>query len=271
MPLNTQTLSNKFGVAITGVDLSKELDEKLFNEIVDVFVKKQVLVFRDQHIEPQHQVAFSRRFGPLEMLYDEDQRVPGFPEVAILSNEKVDGKFIGVVAAGDFWHSDQSYRRETSLATLLYAHKLPKQGGDTEFADIHGAYESLPDDVKKRIEGRMGIHQRSKLGNPRVAVTREGGEEYYKRQATKNVLHPIVRTHPVSGRKGLYVSPRFTVGIQDMDDAEAQPLLDKYGVRYVVVGPLERTTYGDEGVAKWDTLGRRVYDRDGTTVWELKK
>ena len=100
MPLTMQPLSNKFGVAITGVDLSKELDEKLFNEIVDVFVKKQVVVFRDQHIEPQHQVAFSRRFGPLEMLYDEDQRVPGFPEVAILSNEKVDGKFIGVAAAG---------------------------------------------------------------------------------------------------------------------------------------------------------------------------
>ena len=110
MPLNMQALSNKFGVAITGVDLSKEPDQSLFNEIVDVFVKKQVVVFRDQHIEPQHQVAFSRRFGPLEMLFDEDQRVPGFPEVAILSNEKVDGKFIGVVAAGDFWHSDQSYR-----------------------------------------------------------------------------------------------------------------------------------------------------------------
>jgi TfdA family taurine catabolism dioxygenase TauD len=94
MPLNTQPLSDKFGVAIIGVDLSKEPDEKLFNEIVDIFVKNQVLVFRDQHIEPQHQVAFSRRFGPLEMLYDEDQRVPGFPEIAILSNEKVDGKLL---------------------------------------------------------------------------------------------------------------------------------------------------------------------------------
>ena len=77
MPLTTQPLSNKFGVAITGVDLSKELDQKLFNEIVDVFLQKQVLVFREQHIEPQHQVAFSRRFGPLEMLYDEDGRFPG--------------------------------------------------------------------------------------------------------------------------------------------------------------------------------------------------
>ena len=101
MPLNMQPLSDKFGVAITNVDLSKDVDQNLFNEIVDIFVKKQVLVFRDQHIEPQHQVAFSRRFGPLEMLYDEDQRVPGFPEVAILSNEQVDGKVIGVVAAGD--------------------------------------------------------------------------------------------------------------------------------------------------------------------------
>ena len=91
MPLNMQPLSDKFSVAITNVDLSKNVDQNLFDEIVDVFVKKQVLVFRDQHIEPQHQVAFSRRFGPLEMLYDEDQRVPGFPEIAILSNEKVDG------------------------------------------------------------------------------------------------------------------------------------------------------------------------------------
>jgi taurine dioxygenase len=90
MPLNMQPLSDKFGVAITNVDLSKNIDQSFFDEIVDVFVKKQVLVFRDQYIEPQHQVAFSRRFGPLEMLYDEDQRVPGFPEVAILSNEKID-------------------------------------------------------------------------------------------------------------------------------------------------------------------------------------
>ena len=81
MPLNTQPLSKNFGLSITDVDLSKELDQQLFNEIVDLSVKKQVLVFRDQHIEPQHQVAFSRRFGPFEMLFEEDQRVPGFPEM----------------------------------------------------------------------------------------------------------------------------------------------------------------------------------------------
>lgn len=227
MPLTIQPLSDGFGAEITGIDLSQDMDDTLFDKIVGAFVAHQVLVFRDQNIEPQHQVAFSRRFGPLERLFDGEQCVADFPDVAILSNEKIDGKFIGVVAAGDFWHSDQSYKKEASLATLLFAHKLPKIGGDTEFADMHGAYDSLPDDIKGRIKGRIGIHRRSKLGNPRVEVTREGGEEYYKKQAgTKNVTHPIVRTHPISGRKGLYVSPRFTIGIEDMDDAEAQPLLD---------------------------------------------
>ena len=252
MPLNMQPLSDEFAVAITGVDLAEELSPELFDEIVDIFAKKQVVVFRDQHIEPQHQLAFSRRFGPLEMLFDDDQRVPGFPEVAVLSNEKVDGKFIGVVAAGDFWHSDQSYRKTPSLATLLYAHKIPKIGGDTEFADMHGAYESLPEEIKKRIEGRMGIHQRSKLGNHRVAVTREGGEEYYQRKATRNVLHPLVRTHPVTGRKGLYVSPRFTVGIEGMDDAEAQPLLDTLFAYQTAPGNVYRHKWTLGDFVMWD-------------------
>jgi taurine dioxygenase len=117
---------------------------------------------------------------------------------------------------------------------------------------MHGAYESLADDIKKRIEGRMGIHQRSKPGNPRVAVTREGGEEYYKRQATKNVIHPIVRTHPVSGRKGLYVSPRFTVGIQDMDDAEAQPLLDTLFAYQTAPGNVYRHKWTLGDFVMWD-------------------
>ncbi len=102
MPLNMQPLSDKFGVAITNADLSKDIDQSLFDEIVDISVRSRSWFFRAQHIEPQHQAAFSRRFGPLEMVYDEDQRVLGFPEIAILSNEKVDGKFIAVVAAGNF-------------------------------------------------------------------------------------------------------------------------------------------------------------------------
>jgi taurine dioxygenase len=117
---------------------------------------------------------------------------------------------------------------------------------------MHGAYESLPGDIRKRIAGRMGIHQRSKLGNPRVAVTREGGEEYYKRQAVKNVLHPIVRTHPVTGRKGLYVSPRFTVGIEGMDAAEAQPLLDTLFAYQTAPGHVYRHKWSLGDFVMWD-------------------
>ncbi|MBT5049130.1 MAG: TauD/TfdA family dioxygenase [Rhodospirillaceae bacterium] len=226
MTFEINRLSDSFVAEIRGVDLSLDIDDGLFAAIHDAFIAHQVLVFRDQQIEPHHQTAFSARFGPLEKLYADDQRVSDFPEIAILSNEQVDGKFIGVVAAGDYWHSDLSYRAETSLATFLFAHKLPTQGGDTQFADLYKAYETLSVDLKRRIDGLSGLHQVSKLVNPRVEVTREGGADYYRKRGTEETAHPIVRTHPVSGRKLLYLSPRFTVGIADMDDEEAQPLLD---------------------------------------------
>lgn len=228
MTLDVRRMTENFAAEIYGVDLSQEIDDALFARIHEAFIEHQVLVFRDQKIEPQHQIAFSRRFGPLEILFEEYQRVAGYPEVAVLSNEKVDGQYVGVVAAGDYWHSDQSYGKTTGLATFLFVHKLPKTGGDTEFADLYGSYECLPDDIKRRVAGRYGVHRVSKLRNPRVEVTREGGKEYYqKRDNIDDTLHPIVCTHPVSGRKLLYVSPRFTVAIDGMDDQEAQPLLDQ--------------------------------------------
>ena len=227
MPIDIQPTPKPLGAEIRGVDLSNDLSDELFAEIHEAFINYKVLIFPDQKIEPQDQLEFSGRFGPLEILYAEDQRVPDFPEIAVLSNEMVDGKPIGVMAAGDFWHSDISFQRKTSLATFLYAHKLPHIGGDTEFADMQNAYATLPGTLKERLQGLRGVHTVSKLRNSRVEVTRPGGEEYYKKQAgMEDMCHPIIRTHPVSGRKGLYVSPRFTIGIEGMDDDEAQPLLD---------------------------------------------
>ena len=183
MPIDIQPTQKPSGAAIRGADLSQILADDLFVEIHDAFISYKVLIFPDQKIEPAHQVAFSRRFGQLEILYAEEHRVEGFPEIAILSNEKVNGQQIGVVAAGDFWHSDISFQRKTSLATFLYAHKLPREGGDTEFADMQNAYDTLPSGLKERIHGLQGIHTVSKLRNSRVEVTRPGGEEYYKKQA----------------------------------------------------------------------------------------
>lgn len=246
-------MSERFGAEIYGVDLRQPVDDAVFARILEAFIEHQVLVFREQAIDPQHQIEFSRRFGPLEILFEDYQRVPGYPEVAVLSNEKVDGKYIGVVAAGDYWHSDQSYRKKTGLATFLFAHKLPKSGGDTEFADLYGAYDSLPQELKARIDGRYGVHRSSKLSNPRVEVTREGGEEYYKKRSKQeDVLHPMVRTHPVSGRKLLYISPRFTVAIDGMDDEEAQPLLDRLFEYQIAESNLYRHKWRLGDFVMWD-------------------
>ena len=227
MALHIQSTQKPLGAEVHGVDLSREVSDDLFAEIHAAFVEYKVLIFPNQTIEPQHHIAFSRRFGEPEILYAEEHRVEGFPEIAVLSNEQVNGQPVGVVAAGDFWHSDLSYKRKTGLATFLYAHKLPTEGGDTAFADMEQAYRTLPGPLKERIRGLKGLHAVSKLRNARVEVTRPGGEEYYRNHADNtDMAHPLVRTHPVSGRKGLFASPRFTIGIEGMDDAEAQALLD---------------------------------------------
>ena len=113
---------------------------------------------------------------------------------------------------------------------MLYAVRNPKEGGDTEFCNMYQVYDALPGEIKSRIEGRYGIHHISKLKNPRVTVSaaRSDAAAYYKERekATKEMLQPMVRTHPETGRQALYASPRFTIGIADMPDEEAQPLLD---------------------------------------------
>lgn len=227
MPIEIRPYDKPLGAEISGINLSKDLSGATFKEVYQAFIDYKVLIFREQDITPQNHLEISQRFGPLERLYAEDQRVEGFPDIAILSNEVVDGKHIGVVAAGDFWHSDISYREETSLATFLYGLKIPNIGGDTEFADMQNGYNTLSEEIKGRIKNLKGIHQASKLGNKRVEVTRPGAVEYYKKQSTiENICHPLVRTHPISGRLGLYLSPRFTIGIEGMDETNADPLLD---------------------------------------------
>ena len=229
MTMRVTPLSEVLGAEVRGVDLAGPLTGSAFGYILDVFYRYQVVVFRDQALTPEAQIAFSRRFGPVERHNNEEFLLGGNPEILVLSNDRKDDVPIGVLAAGDFWHSDHAFKKETGLATLLYAVRLPKQGGDTEFANNYRAYETLSDGMKDRLFGLKGIHSRNRLRNPRVEVSRPNVEGYYKRGGGKenDVLHPIVRTHPVTGRKGLFISPRFTIGIADMDDRDAQPLLDR--------------------------------------------
>src|SRR5262245_11111705 len=147
--MEVRRLSPSMGAEIVGADLNA-LDDAGFKEIRAAFLAHQVIVVRDQALSPSSQLAFSRRFGALEDQLNAHYTVPDYPEVLVLSNDLKDGKPIGLIDGGDFWHSDSSHRDKPSMATILYSIKNPDHGGDTEFANMYAAYEALPDPMKRR-------------------------------------------------------------------------------------------------------------------------
>lgn len=222
---------NDFGAEITGVDL-KNPTEDVTERIYQAFLDHQMLVIRDQDLSPLEQVAFTERYGELEWQENVKYAHPDHDKVLILSNEiRPDGTAVGVVDAGDYWHSDSSHHPEPVKVTVLMSIRTPSQGGATDFCDMYAIYQALPEATRQKINGRYGIHHASKALNPRVTISanRPGAKEFYAQQAKERpmVRQPLVRTHDETGRQALYVSPRFTLGIEDMEDAEAQPLLDE--------------------------------------------
>ncbi len=220
-------MSPVLAVEITGVDLSRDNEED-FEVVRRALLDHHMVVVRDQKIPPAAQIAFSRRFGAVEAHDNTRYLKDGFPEILVLSNDLQDGEPVGVPDAGDAWHSDLSFKEIPALVTILFALRLPNRGGDTEFTNCHSAYDTLDAKMKRRLDGLRGVHTVNKLRNPRVAIagTRQDAEEFYLARDA-SVTHPLVRTHPESGRKTLYLSPRFTIAIDGMDDSEAQPLLDE--------------------------------------------
>lgn len=252
--MDVRRLGPSMGAEIIGVDLNR-LDDAGFTRIREAFLNHQVIAIRDQALGPAAQIAFSRRFGSLEDQLNAHYTVEGHPEVLVLSNDVRDGKPVGLIDGGDFWHSDSSHRDRPSMATLLYAVRNPKQGGDTEFANMYAAYEALPDDLKRQIGGLKGIHAVSKLRNKRVTVSprRPDGKDFYERQKSiPDQVWPLVRTHPVTGRKALYVSPRFTVGIQRMAEAEADAVLDRLFAHQIRREFVYRHKWRDGDLVMWD-------------------
>jgi len=252
--VEVRKLGASMGAEILDVDLNR-LDDPTFAKIREAFLTRQVIVVRDQNLSPQSQLDFSRRFGALEDQLNARYTVPDFPEVLVLSNDMKNGKPIGLIDGGDFWHSDSSHRDRPSMATILYAIKNPEHGGDTEFANMYAAYDALPDDMKHRIAGKKGIHAVSKLKNKRVTVSarRPDAKDFYERQKSlPDQLWPLVRTHPETGRPALYISPRFTVGIQDMADDEADELLDALFAHQIRPEFVYRHKWRDHDLVMWD-------------------
>ena len=214
------------GAEVIGLALSQPLDADTFARIHRAHLDHHVLVFRDQHITPAQQVEFSRRFGPLQIHVLRNFQLRGHPEVLVVSNIKENGQPIGLGDAGHYWHSDLSYKETPSLGSLLHAQELPAEGGDTLFANQHLAWQTLPDALKRAVEGRQAEHsylakyEELRARNPwRPALTAEQIAE------VTPVQHPIVRTHPETGRKALFVSEHFTTRIVGLPDDESHALL----------------------------------------------
>jgi taurine dioxygenase len=252
--VDVRKLGSAMGAEIVGADL-RALSDVAFRQIHDAFVTYQVIAIRDQRLTPADQLAFSRLFGPLEDQLNAHYTVENYPEVLILSNDIKDGKPVGLIDGGDFWHSDSSHRPLPSMATILYAVKNPSQGGDTEFANMYAAYEALPEEWKRRIADLKGIHAVSKLKNKRVTVSprRPDGKDFYERQKSiPDQVWPMVRTHPVTRRKALYVSPRFTIGIEGLPEDETDEILDFLFEHQIRPEFVYRHKWRDGDLVMWD-------------------
>jgi taurine dioxygenase len=208
-----------------GFDLSQPIDDAAFAEIERLFHDNIVACFRGQTISEAQHIGFSRRFGELEIHIVRKYLLPDWPEILLISNVRNEaGEHIGLADAGFTWHSDVSYRRNPSRCSLLYAKEVPVRDGvvlgDTVFANCIAAYEALPTVMKKRLDGLKAVHRysmRRRVENsPRPKLTAAQIAE------TPDVAHPIVRTHPFTGRKAIYVTAGECIGIE-LPNGEAMP------------------------------------------------
>jgi taurine dioxygenase len=213
-------LSAAIGAEIVGIDLRAPLVDAQFTEVLDAWHRHCVLLFRNQHLAMEDQLRFAERFGELSKVINNHSHNSGHPSVMLVSNIRKDGKLIGGLPDGEmFFHSDQCYVECPIKGTTLYAIELPRQGGNTLFANMYLAHETLPEEVKQRIAGlkAMNVYDYEKNPTTRGATIREGVPHY---------AHPVVRTHPQTGRKALFVNRLMTDHILDTPRDESDRLLN---------------------------------------------
>lgn len=237
------------------IDLARDLDDATFHEIENAFHDSIVAVFRDQRLTSEQHIEFSRRFGELEIHIVKKYLLPGYPEILLISNIRNEaGEHIGLADAGFTWHTDTSYRRRPSRCSLLYAKEVPHRDGqplgDTVFANTVAAYEALPEGMKRRLIGLKAIHRYSArrriADSPRPKLTPAQLDE------TPDIAHPIVRTHPHTGRKALYVTAGECIGIEGVADDEAVDLIAELDAHCVRPEFLYRHRWRVGDLVMWD-------------------
>jgi taurine dioxygenase len=251
--LQTKPLSAGFGLETSDVDISKPLSDTAFDEIERTFFQGQVLVLRAQTLTPAQFVAFARRFGPPEPHVIDQFHHPADPNILILSNRKKDGQPVGLADAGTYFHTDYSYLQVPARATMLYSIEVPTAGGNTLFANQYAAYDGLSESMRRRVAPLVAVHH---YGNRKEAndASRIAASPLTAEQKAKMPLitHPLVRSHPVTGRKALYAVSGSSYGIVGMPEDEAVALLDELAAHATQPKYVYSLAYRVGDVVIWD-------------------
>lgn len=263
MPIEIVPAAAPVGAEIRGVDLAMPLDDATFAAIDDAFARHGVIFFRDQHLTPPQQVAFSRRFGAIEVnVFSNRWSVASAPEIVVVSNITENGAPVGIRRAGENWHSDMCYAATPPRGTMLYALEVPVLHGltlgDTEFASAAAAHDALPAALRQRIEGRRAVFDFT--ARKRSFPLSQAEIDRYP-----PVRHPIVRTHPQSGRQCLYVMRDDCVGIEGIAPAEAEALIGALADHIVKPQFIYRHQWRAGDVLLWDNClvqHRAIQDYD---------
>jgi taurine dioxygenase len=215
-------LTDRTGAEIAGLDFTQPVDIETRVALQRNFADHHVLVVRDQHFTPDQFKAAARLFGELHRHDNKDRHVAGHPDVEYISNEEiVDGKRI---IPGETFHTDHSNHPRPPKATTLFAVELPTSGGDTQYVNMHDAYDDLPEDTKQKIAGLKAVHVYQSKYSPRRLA---GLNEESRRSLPPPGVHPLVRTHPENGRKALFLNPVRMESIVGMEDGDALALIDE--------------------------------------------
>jgi taurine dioxygenase len=245
-------LTPTIGAEVADIDLAQPLDAETIDGLRQALRDWKVLFFRDQDITTEQHLAFARSFGELEV-HPFAPAKPGYPEVlAITHNRESRGR-------ENMWHSDVTWREIPSLGSVLRCLESPPVGGDTLFADMYAAYEGLSDAVKERIEGATAVHDFAhfRIGMKKRGKTDEEIEAFNR--AYPMVEHPVVRTHPETGRKAIYVNAAFTQHIVGMEKAESDALLAHLYARAAIPEYQCRFRWDVNAIAFWDNRSSQHY------------
>ena len=251
-PFEVEPIGPTIGGEIHGLDLTKTLDPATARALENALIERKVIYLRNQHITPAQHVAIGRLFGDLEVHPFSAQGE--FPEVVVLDNHKDNP-----VLSTDVWHSDTTFRECPTKYSILRALIMPKVGGDTIWADMCAAYEGLSDRMRQQLDGLEAIHD---FQNFRRLFTNSDEDQQRLRRMEElypNPTHPVVRTHPATGKKALYVNPQFTLAIKDMHEDESRALLDVLFAQTKIPEYQFRLRWKPGTITFWDNRSTQHY------------